>query len=135
MLCCAVYVQVVVDDDRVGIELVKLLNKAGRGRMTFMPLNRLQVSDLTYPTQFKQDAVPLHKLLKCPDKYKKAVQQVIHKCSYTSHVAKGFVRGCTLCLQCLFSWMMMQFLLVVFNTPTHTHTDARTHGPLPVDKL
>lgn len=79
LLCCpaaVAHVQVVVDDDRVGLDLVKLLNKAGRGRVTFMPLNRLQVPDIAYPTQFKQDAVPLYKLLKCPDRYKKAVQQV-----------------------------------------------------------
>lgn len=74
--CLPACLQVVVDDDRVGLDLVKLLNKAGRGRVTFMPLNRLHVPDLAYPTQFKQDAVPLHKLLKCSDKYKKAVQQV-----------------------------------------------------------
>lgn len=60
----------------MGLDLVRLLNKAGRGRVTFMPLNRLHVPDIPYPTQFKQDAVPLYKLLKCPDQYKKAVQQV-----------------------------------------------------------
>ena len=68
--------QVVVDDDRVGLDLVRLLNKAGRGRVTFMPLNKLRVKDAGYPTQFGDKAVPLYKLIKCPDKYKKAVQQV-----------------------------------------------------------
>lgn len=65
-----------MDDDCVGLDLVRLLNKAGRGRVTFMPLNRLNVPNINYPTQFKSDAVPLHKLLKCPKKYEKAVQQV-----------------------------------------------------------
>jgi len=73
LLCCC---QVVVDDDRVGLDLVRLLNKAGRGRVTFMPLNKLRVKDVAYPTQFGDSAVPLHKLLKCPDQYKKAVQEV-----------------------------------------------------------
>lgn len=43
--CQSAFVQVVVENDGVGLELVRLLNKAGRGRVTFMPLNRLQVSD------------------------------------------------------------------------------------------
>jgi hypothetical protein len=68
--------QVVVDSDAVGMELVRLLNKSGRGRVTFMPLNRLQVPDVAYPRQWGRDVEPLHKYMKCQDKYAKAVQQV-----------------------------------------------------------
>lgn len=89
--------QVVVEDDRVGLDLVRLLNKAGRGRVTFMPLNRLHVPDIAYPTQFKQDAVPLHKLLKCPDQYKKAVQQVT-RCFLTLIAAHPTSRYCPMCM-------------------------------------
>jgi structural maintenance of chromosome 3 (chondroitin sulfate proteoglycan 6) len=68
--------QVVVDDDHVGLKLVELLNKQGRGRVTFMPLNRLQAPDVAYPRQWGRDVEPLHKYMKCQDKYAKAVQQV-----------------------------------------------------------
>eukprot|EP00879_Flechtneria_rotunda_P012761 GHRR01013325.1.p1 GENE.GHRR01013325.1~~GHRR01013325.1.p1 ORF type:complete len:1111 (+),score=537.85 GHRR01013325.1:324-3656(+) len=68
--------QVVVDTDEVGMQLVKLLQKAGRGRVTFMPLNRLRVPDVAYPKQFGRDAEPLYKHLRTEEKYIKAVQQV-----------------------------------------------------------
>lgn len=69
-------VQVVVESDSVGMELVRQLNKTGRGRVTFMPLNRLHVPDVAYPRQWGRDVEPLHKYMKCEPKYAKAVQQV-----------------------------------------------------------
>lgn len=98
-VCVAVYVvQVVVDDDRVGVDLVRLLNKSGRGRVTFMPLNRLRVNDVAYPTQFGDKAVPLYRLLKCPDKYKKAVQQVrsvfVETQAHDHMLPAGVSQGC-----------------------------------------
>ncbi|KAF8071065.1 SMC3 [Scenedesmus sp. PABB004] len=71
--------QVVVDDDGVGLELVRLLNRAGRGRVTFMPLNRLTVPEIAYPRQWGRDVEPLHKHLRCEEKYAKAVQQVTRR--------------------------------------------------------
>ncbi|WIA11815.1 hypothetical protein OEZ85_011905 [Tetradesmus obliquus] len=68
--------QVVVESDSVGMELVRQLNKTGRGRVTFMPLNRLHVPDVAYPRQWGRDVEPLHKYMKCEPKYAKAVQQV-----------------------------------------------------------
>jgi structural maintenance of chromosome 3 (chondroitin sulfate proteoglycan 6) len=71
-----IMMQVVVDDDHVGLKLVELLNRQGRGRVTFMPLNRLQAPDVAYPRQWGRDVEPLHKYMKCADKYAKAMQQV-----------------------------------------------------------
>jgi structural maintenance of chromosome 3 (chondroitin sulfate proteoglycan 6) len=74
----AALLQVVVDTDNVGMELVRLLNsnKQKHGRVTFMPLNRLQVPDVAYPRQWGRDVEPLYKYIKCEEKYTKAVQQV-----------------------------------------------------------
>eukprot|EP00878_Enallax_costatus_P007647 GHUV01008006.1.p1 GENE.GHUV01008006.1~~GHUV01008006.1.p1 ORF type:complete len:1195 (+),score=501.93 GHUV01008006.1:213-3797(+) len=68
--------QVVVDNEEVGLQLVRLLNKAGKGRVTFMPLNRLQVPDIAYPRQWGRDVEPLYKHLRTDEKYSKAVRQV-----------------------------------------------------------
>ncbi|KAF6265896.1 RecF/RecN/SMC [Scenedesmus sp. NREL 46B-D3] len=59
---------VVVEDDSVGLKLVELLNKQGRGRAAG--------ARRAYPRQWGRDVEPLHKYMRCQDKYAKAVQQV-----------------------------------------------------------
>jgi structural maintenance of chromosome 3 (chondroitin sulfate proteoglycan 6) len=74
LLTCLV--QVVVQSDEVGLRLVRMLNQRGRGRVTFMPLNKLHLPDIAYPKQFGSDAVPLYKHLKTDQRFTRAVQQV-----------------------------------------------------------
>jgi len=74
LLTCLV--QVVVQSDEVGLRLVRMLNQRDRGRVTFMPLNKLHLPDIAYPKQFGSDAVPLYKHLKTDQRFTRAVQQV-----------------------------------------------------------
>jgi structural maintenance of chromosome 3 (chondroitin sulfate proteoglycan 6) len=66
----------VVDSHQVGMKLVGHLNQHKKGRVTFMPLDKLDVPQPTYPKQYGQDAVPLHKMLVYDPKFDKAVRQV-----------------------------------------------------------
>jgi len=69
--------QVVVDSVDVGMQLVSALGQERRGRVTFMPLDRLRVPDLQYPTEHGSDAVPLTKHLRYDPRYDLAVRQVL----------------------------------------------------------
>jgi structural maintenance of chromosome 3 (chondroitin sulfate proteoglycan 6) len=69
--------QVVVDTVDVGMQLVSALGQERRGRVTFMPLDRLRVPDLQYPSEHGSDAVPLTKHLKYDARYEPAVRQVL----------------------------------------------------------
>lgn len=86
--------QVVVKSDDVGLQLVRLLNKRGQGRVTFMPLNRLQSANIDYPRQFGSDAVPMYKMLKTEEQYVQAVQQVSSRL-FTAAQATG---SCYVCM-------------------------------------
>lgn len=100
--------QVVVDSDDVGLQLVRLLQKAGRGRVTFMPLNRLQVPDVQYPKQWGRDVEPLYKHLRTEEKYAKAVRQVgsaactLHSCLKCTLFPCSAV-GCIAAAKCVVS--------------------------------
>lgn len=67
----------VLDDDAQVSRLLELLRRESRGgRVTCLPLNRLRVEPVTYPTDFGSDAVPLTDYLKCDARHKLAVQHV-----------------------------------------------------------
>lgn len=70
---------VVVENDDVATKIVHYLNKDKLGRVTFLPLNTLNVREQKYPTSFGDKAVPLIKHIKFDQHYKKAVQQVFAK--------------------------------------------------------
>ncbi len=53
------------------------MNRERCGRVTFMPLNRLNPSDTEYPSS--KDAMPMLKKLKFDEKYVKAFKQVFGK--------------------------------------------------------
>jgi structural maintenance of chromosome 3 (chondroitin sulfate proteoglycan 6) len=59
---------IVVESDEVALRCSELLNRGKLGRVTFMPLNTLQPSDMTYPTEYGSDVVPLAKKVKCDQK-------------------------------------------------------------------
>ncbi len=66
---------VVVDTDTVATRIVEVLTRDRMGRATFMPLNRINPSDVNYPDH-GSDAVPMLKLLKFNGKYAPAMKQV-----------------------------------------------------------
>jgi structural maintenance of chromosome 3 (chondroitin sulfate proteoglycan 6) len=67
----------VVDNDETATKCMDILNKERAGRVTFMPLNRLNPKPVNFPNA--QDARPLMSLIKYDVKYEKAVQQVFGK--------------------------------------------------------
>ncbi|KAF9428267.1 Structural maintenance of chromosomes protein 3 [Podila epigama] len=65
---------VVVDSDSTATRVLEALNKEKAGRVTFMPLNRLNPTPSTYPEA--NDAIPMIKQLRFDPKYTKAFEQV-----------------------------------------------------------
>ncbi|DBB00026.1 hypothetical protein WJX77_003476 [Trebouxia sp. C0004] len=66
---------VVVDNDTVATKIVEVLTRDKMGRATFLPLNRINPSDVNYPDH-GSDAVPMLKLLKFSSKFAPAMKQV-----------------------------------------------------------
>ena len=71
---------VVVDDDDVATRITALLTAEKAGRVTFIPLNRINPGPVQYP-DFGDDALPLVDKINCAERHKKAVAQ-----ASTSHV-------------------------------------------------
>ena len=67
---------VVVDNDSVATKIVEVLTRDKMGRATFLPLNRINPSDINYPDHHGSDAVPMLKLLKFSSKFAPAMKQV-----------------------------------------------------------
>lgn len=65
---------VVVDNDVTATRVLEALNKEKAGRVTFMPLNRLNPAPSTYPEA--NDATPMIRQLRFDPKYIKAFEQV-----------------------------------------------------------
>ncbi|CAG8580129.1 3318_t:CDS:10 [Paraglomus brasilianum] len=68
---------VVVDTDETATKVLKALNEASNGRVTFMPLNRLHPKPCEYPAD--DDVKPMLEVIKFGDKYAKAFQQVFSR--------------------------------------------------------
>ena len=75
----------VVDTDETASRCMEILNKERAGRVTFMPLNRLNPRPTTYPQA--QDARPMVSLIEFDDKYEKAVKQVFGKAIVTQNLS------------------------------------------------
>jgi structural maintenance of chromosome 3 (chondroitin sulfate proteoglycan 6) len=67
---------VVVDTDQTAARLIQHLNERRAGRLTFVPLNRLQKTHVQYPRQYGQDVVPLVDLIKYDRHLTDAIMQV-----------------------------------------------------------
>ena len=67
---------IVVENDQVATRLTELLIQEKSGRATFIPLNRLTVENVQYPTEWGKDVMPLMKRLTFDEKYAPAVSQV-----------------------------------------------------------
>ncbi|KAG0071610.1 Structural maintenance of chromosomes protein 3 [Linnemannia elongata] len=74
MIAGASLFHVVVDTDETASRVLDALNKEKAGRVTFMPLNRLNPHASTYPEA--NDAIPMIKKLNFDPKYSKAFEQV-----------------------------------------------------------
>ena len=75
----------VVDTDEQASDLLRLLKQERQqGRVTCLPLNKLQVDSVQYPDRFGTDALPLTKYLKYSEEVKRAVEQA-SKPDYHSH--------------------------------------------------
>ncbi len=70
--------QVVVDTDRTASRIIAHLRKTKRGRLTFMPLNRIRSSRQEYPAQ-SSEAIPMIEQLKFEEKFRDAMTQVFGK--------------------------------------------------------
>eukprot|EP00887_Chlorella_sp_A99_P005387 scaffold1.g5387.t1 len=57
------------------VQLTDLLNRGKLGRASFMPLNRLNPPQVSYPDKYGKDVVPLMKYLRCDDRFRPAMQQ------------------------------------------------------------
>lgn len=68
---------VVVDTDETASRILDVMNKEKSGRITFMPLNRLNPIETVFPTA--KDALPMIKKLNFNVKYSKAFLQVFGK--------------------------------------------------------
>ncbi|GAX82234.1 hypothetical protein CEUSTIGMA_g9662.t1 [Chlamydomonas eustigma] len=70
---------VVVENDDVALRCTELLNRGKLGRVTFMPLNRLNATEVEYPQEHGKDVMPLARRVKCESRYDKAVKHVFGK--------------------------------------------------------
>lgn len=69
----------VVDTDEQASRLLALLREERNvGRITCLPLNKLQTESVHYPTDFGDSALPLTKYITYPEQAKKAVEMVVH---------------------------------------------------------
>ncbi len=69
--------QIVVDNDDIGSEIIQHLNKEKGGRVTFLPLNRLQMQNVKYPED--KNAFPLLNKITRDSKYDVAFSQVFSR--------------------------------------------------------
>ena len=70
---------IVVENDSVATRLTELLIQEKSGRATFVPLNRVAVDNVEYPTSWGKDVMPLLKRLTFEDKFAPAIKQVFGK--------------------------------------------------------
>lgn len=81
---------VVVDTDETALILMKELTRIKAGRITLMPLNRLEVSDVVFPEQEEHEFIPLIKKLKFPEFVAAAVQQVFGRTIVCNSLQRGY---------------------------------------------
>ncbi|XP_076907497.1 structural maintenance of chromosomes protein 3-like [Bidens hawaiensis] len=65
---------VVVENDEISTRVIRYLNAERGGRVTFIPLNRVEAPNVSYPPRY--DVIPLLKKLKYSSTYDQAFRQV-----------------------------------------------------------
>lgn len=81
---------VVVDTDETALILMKELSRVKAGRITLMPLNRIESSDISFPEQEEHEFIPLIKKLKYPEFVANAVQQIFGRTIVCNSLQRGF---------------------------------------------
>ena len=80
---------VVVEDDKTAALIMDELTRSKRGRVTFMPLNRINASFSEYPNGIENNCIPLINKLKFEEKFKAAIIQVFGKALVCSDLSRG----------------------------------------------
>lgn len=81
---------VVVDTDETASLIMDELIRTRSGRVTFMPLNRLQVSVVEYPDTTEHQCIPLLKKMKFDTAVGKAIRQVFGKTIVCADLQSGY---------------------------------------------
>lgn len=81
---------VVVDTDETALILMKELSRINAGRITLMPLNRIQNTQIEFPEQEEHEFIPLIKKLKYPEYAAGAILQVFGKSIVCNNLQRGF---------------------------------------------
>lgn len=76
---------VVVDSDATAARLVRILQSKRAGRVTFIPLNRLE-TDSRPPPSGTNDAIPLVSKITCDDHFRSVVRQIFNRTLVTRTV-------------------------------------------------
>lgn len=82
---------VVVDNDDVATRITALLTEQRAGRVTFIPLNRINPQAVQYP-DFGDDALPLVNKINCAEQHQKAVAQAGFWPLFCRVIAKASIR-------------------------------------------
>ena len=88
---------VVVDNDDVATRITALLTAEKAGRVTFIPLNRINPQPVQYP-DFGDDALPLVNKINCAKQHKKAVSQACPDTSQAASMPSNFWYDCGITL-------------------------------------
>ncbi|EMG47223.1 sudA Chromosome segregation protein sudA [Candida maltosa Xu316] len=80
---------VVVDTDATAASIMEELVRSKTGRVTFVPLNRIDSNHIEYPDSHEFQCIPLIEKLKYNDSVSKAMNQVFGKALVVSDLAKG----------------------------------------------
>jgi structural maintenance of chromosome 3 (chondroitin sulfate proteoglycan 6) len=70
---------VVVETDAIATKLIQELNKRKAGRVTFVPLNRINPDHPKYPALSRDEAVPMIEQLQYDKRFEKAMLQIFAK--------------------------------------------------------
>lgn len=79
---------IIVDNDATSARLVKIMKERRAGRVTFIPLNRLE-EDRRPPPSTTADAIPLISKISCQERFLPAVKQIFGRTLVTRTVEVG----------------------------------------------
>jgi chromosome segregation ATPase len=98
---------VVVENDDKSTEIIKHLNRQKGGRVTFIPLNRVNAPRVTYPQS--SDVIPLLKKLNFRHEYTPAFSQVSFYSSVVTYLHMGIWHGvfrCYVAINLILKWFI-----------------------------
>lgn len=81
---------VVVDTDETALIIMNELTRMKAGRITLIPLNRIEANPIDFPVQEEHEFIPLIKKLKYPEYVAAAIQQVFGRTIVCNSLQRGF---------------------------------------------